>query len=189
MRVVMQGPDPEKLAQEIEKAVQEGLNAASEGLNAASEGRAAAEQARAEARQAVDEVRAVLENVRAQSGRGFAYQGPADMIPREAVDISIAFFAMIAFIVVGLPLARAFARRMDRRGEAAAAAPDASPRLERIEQAVDAIAVEIERISENQRYASRLMNEMRGLPQPNGEAGWAGSERTAEPVPRRDQRG
>lgn len=188
MRVVMQGPDPDKLAQDIEKAVQEGLKAASEGLNAASEGRAAAEQARAEARQAVDEARAAIEQVRYQSGRGFPYQGPPD-IPPEAVDMALGLFAMIAFIVVGLPLARAFARRMDRRGEAAAAAPDASPRLERIEQAVDAIAVEVERISENQRYASRMMQELRGLPQPNGEAGWAGSERTAEPVPRRDQRG
>lgn len=188
MIVVMQGPDPEKLAQEIEKAVSEGLKAASEGLNAASEGRDAANQARIEARQAVDEVRAAMEQVRAQSGQGFAYQGPPE-IPPGAVDISVAFFAMIAFIVVGLPLARAFARRMDRRGEAAAAAPDTSPRLERIEQAVDAIAVEVERISENQRYASRMMQEMRGLPQPNAEVGWAGGERSAEPVARRDQRG
>src|SRR4051812_45348782 len=35
--------------------------------------------------------------------------------PPEVVDISIAFFLTVAAIVIFLPLARAFARRMDRR--------------------------------------------------------------------------
>src|SRR5215208_7028798 len=37
------------------------------------------------------------------------------VVPPEAVTISIAFFIMLAVIIVGLPLARAFARRMDRK--------------------------------------------------------------------------
>ena len=37
-------------------------------------------------------------------------------IPQQAVDISIAFFLTFALVIIGLPLARAFARRMDRRG-------------------------------------------------------------------------
>ena len=37
-------------------------------------------------------------------------------------------------------------------------------RLERIEQAVDSIAVEVERISEAQRFTSRLMAEKSGAP-------------------------
>ncbi len=79
-------------------------------------------------------------------------------IPREAVAISIAFFVMIAVIIVGLPIARAFARRMDRT--AAAPRPQGDPqRLVRIEQAVEAVAVEVERISENQRYVTRLLSE------------------------------
>jgi hypothetical protein len=40
---------------------------------------------------------------------------PGEMIPPQAVDISIAFFLMVAVIIIGLPLARAFARRMDRK--------------------------------------------------------------------------
>jgi regulator of sirC expression with transglutaminase-like and TPR domain len=45
--------------------------------------------------------------------------------------------------------------------------PDAAveDRLERIEQAVDAIAVEVERMSESQRYTTKLLAER--LPTPN----------------------
>src|SRR3981081_3231583 len=39
-----------------------------------------------------------------------------NVIPPQAVDISLAFFLTMAFIIVGLPIARAFARGMDRRG-------------------------------------------------------------------------
>jgi len=37
-------------------------------------------------------------------------------------------------------------------------------RLERIEQAVEAMAIEVERISESQRYLTKLMSEARQLP-------------------------
>ena len=37
-------------------------------------------------------------------------------------------------------------------------------RLQRIEQAVDAIAVEVERIAENQRYATKLLSDKAGTP-------------------------
>jgi hypothetical protein len=88
--------------------------------------------------------------------------------PPQLVDISIAFFVTIATIFIGTPLARAFARRMDRRGAPAAAAPvEVVSRLDRIEQAVDAIAVEVERISEGQRYVTKVMGETRALAAPN----------------------
>jgi hypothetical protein len=37
-------------------------------------------------------------------------------------------------------------------------------RLERIEQAVDSIALEVERVSEGQRFTTRLLSERTGLP-------------------------
>ncbi len=37
-------------------------------------------------------------------------------------------------------------------------------RLERIEQAMDAIAIEVERISENQRFTTKLLSERAGIP-------------------------
>jgi hypothetical protein len=85
-----------------------------------------------------------------------------DVIPPQAVDISLAFFLTVAFIIVGLPLARAFARRMDRRGAGPAQIPgELSAQLSQLNQAVDAIALEVERISEGQRFTTRLLSEQR----------------------------
>lgn len=83
-------------------------------------------------------------------------------IPPQAVDISIAFFLMVAAIIIGLPLARAFARRMDRRGGGAPQlSAEVSSQLAHLNQAVDAIALEVERISEGQRFTTRLLSEQR----------------------------
>lgn len=41
-----------------------------------------------------------------------------------------------------------------------------SARIERIEQAVDSIAVEVERISENQRFTTKLLSEREGVAVP-----------------------
>jgi hypothetical protein len=80
-------------------------------------------------------------------------------IPQQAVDISIAFFLTMAAIIIGLPLARAFARRMDRRNAPAQIPNEISSQLSQLNQAVDAIALEVERISEGQRYTTRLLSE------------------------------
>lgn len=87
---------------------------------------------------------------------------PGEIIPPEAVDISIAFFIMVAVIIIGLPLARAFARRMDRKGAGTAQMPgEVSAQLAHLNQAVDAIALEVERITEGQRFTTRLLTEQR----------------------------
>jgi hypothetical protein len=82
-------------------------------------------------------------------------------IPQQAVDISIGFFLTVAIIIIGLPLARAFARRMDRRGGTAQVSNEVSSQLAHLNQAVDAIALEVERISEGQRFTTRLLSEQR----------------------------
>ena len=100
---------------------------------------------------------------------------PPDGMPQGAVDLTLAFFFTVAVIALGVPLARAFARRMDRKGQIAVAAATPSntdPRLERIEQAIEAIAIEVERVSEGQRFANRLMGEIRALPAPNPLEHW-----------------
>ena len=81
-------------------------------------------------------------------------------IPPEAVDISIAFFITVAAIIILLPLARAIARKMDRRS-VQQVSPEVSTQLEHLNRAVDAIAVEVERISEGQRFTTRLLTEQR----------------------------
>lgn len=86
---------------------------------------------------------------------------PNNVIPPQAVDISIAFFLTIAAIIIGLPLARAFARRMDRRSTGAQIPGEISTQLAQLNQSVDAIALEVERISEGQRFTTRLLSEQR----------------------------
>jgi hypothetical protein len=77
------------------------------------------------------------------------------------VDISIAFFVTIAIIIIGLPIARAIARRMDRRATPVQIPNEVSAQLNQLNQAVDAIALEVERISEGQRFTTRLLSEQR----------------------------
>ncbi len=79
-------------------------------------------------------------------------------IPPQVVNISVAFFVMCAVMVIGWPLARAFGKRIERRGDTVAVSPAMADQLHRIEQAVDTMAVEIERISESQRFMARLQN-------------------------------
>jgi hypothetical protein len=86
---------------------------------------------------------------------------PNEIIPQQAVDISIAFFLTVALIIIGLPLARAFARRMDRKGGTGQIPSEVTAQLAHLSQAVDAIAVEVERISEGQRFTTRLLSEQR----------------------------
>lgn len=82
--------------------------------------------------------------------------GPADVIPPQAVDISYAFFAMVAFIIIGWPFSRAFGRRLERNASANALSPAVTEQLRRIEQGVEAMALEVERISEAQRYLTKV---------------------------------
>ena len=81
-----------------------------------------------------------------------------NIIPPQAVDIAIGFFIMCAVMVVGWPLARAFGRRIERKSDTPAVNPAMSQQLQRIEQAVDAMSIEIERISESQRFMAKLQN-------------------------------
>jgi hypothetical protein len=86
-----------------------------------------------------------------------------DLVPRGAVEISFAFFGSIAFMVVGVPIARAFARWLDRRSLASASTSqlDAAlqARIEAMERNIDTVAIEVERVSEGQRFTNRLLEQ------------------------------
>jgi hypothetical protein len=79
--------------------------------------------------------------------------------PRGRFDPNIAGPAVLAMLVVlALPVSIAWARRIMRgKPQPPAASPDQARRLERIEQAVDTIAIEVERISEGQRFITKLL--------------------------------
>jgi hypothetical protein len=89
-------------------------------------------------------------------------QPPIDQIPPQAVTISIAFFAACAVTIIAIPVIRAWSRWLDRRGQAQA--PEVDGRLDRIEQAIEAVAIEVERVSEGQRFTNRLMGDLHKIP-------------------------
>jgi archaellum component FlaC len=70
--------------------------------------------------------------------------------------------AVIFIIFVLSPIAFAISRTIWKRGSRPVALPastDTTQRLERIEQSVEAIAIEIERVSEGQRFVTRIMTD------------------------------
>ena len=88
-----------------------------------------------------------------------------DHIPPEVVELAKVVFFTITVMVLGLPLIRAFTRRWDRPVISDKPSAEISARLERIEQAVEAVAIEVERIAEAQRFSAKLMSEQqRSLP-------------------------
>jgi hypothetical protein len=92
----------------------------------------------------------VIAGVDVHPGRG------EPMIPPQVVDLAYGFYAMLAVRVIGWPLARAWGRRLERGGASAALSPAMGEQLQRIEQAVEAMSLEVERISEAQRYLTKL---------------------------------
>jgi hypothetical protein len=77
----------------------------------------------------------------------------------SGVFVPIVFFICIAATAIGVPIARAYARRLDREPRQPSLPPDVTARLERMEQAIDSIAIEVERISEGQRFTTKLLSE------------------------------
>jgi hypothetical protein len=77
-------------------------------------------------------------------------------IPAGAMDIAIGFFVTCVVVVIGWPISRALGRRYERRGQTQLIDASVADQLQRIEQAVEAVAIEVERISESQRFLARL---------------------------------
>jgi hypothetical protein len=79
----------------------------------------------------------------------------------DGVWIPILAISCAPIIAIGMPIARAYARRLESK-PAAAIPHDVTARLERMEQAIDSIAIEVERISEGQRFTTKLLSERVG---------------------------
>jgi hypothetical protein len=77
-------------------------------------------------------------------------------VPGELIPIVL--FICGAVTAIGVPIARAWAKRLER-SPGPSIAPDVQARLERMEQALDSIAIEVERISEGQRFTTKLLAE------------------------------
>ncbi len=82
----------------------------------------------------------------------------------EDIVVPALFFATLIIPALGIPLVRAFVRRQELRPMTAPLSPEILSRLDRIEAIVESVAVEVERLSEGQRFTTRLLSE--GAAQP-----------------------
>ena len=85
---------------------------------------------------------------------------PDNQIPPQAESIAIAFFVVIGAVIIGLPIMRAIARRIERGAPQPAQIPnDVRQQLQQLSASVEAIAIEVERISEGQRFTTKVLSE------------------------------
>jgi hypothetical protein len=84
--------------------------------------------------------------------------------PALVGGVALMFFLTVIIVAVGIPLVRALSRKWERQATSPGVPPEVERRLERIEQAVEAIAVEVERVGEGQRFTNHIVAELRGLP-------------------------
>ena len=94
---------------------------------------------------------------------------------QEDIVVPLAGMCMIVVLALGIPFVRALSRRWERESLQPKTPPEVAARLERIEHAVEAVAIEVERISEGQRFTTKLLSERGGEASPAG--GVRGEER------------
>jgi hypothetical protein len=82
---------------------------------------------------------------------------------REVMTLSILSIIFIMF-PLAIGAARAIFKRSARPGPPPAVFTETAQRLERLEASVDAIAIEIERVSEGQRFVTKLLSESQPAP-------------------------
>ena len=81
-----------------------------------------------------------------------------DIPPPFLIPIVGMVVGTVAMILLVYPFVRVFTRRLEQRGQTPLPA-EVTARLARIEAAVDSIAIEVERISENQRFLTKLQTQ------------------------------
>lgn len=119
----------------------------------------------------LDERIVQLESDIASTGRQLT-SAPAGTLSTEQSDLPRAFdifspaqftaLSIVFTILVFFPLAISASRLMWKRAKQPLAVPaiqgEAAQRLERLEQSLEAVAIEVERISEGQRFVTRLLS-------------------------------
>jgi hypothetical protein len=90
-----------------------------------------------------------------ETGTSVPVDPPLDIPPRLE-NLGYALFLMIAIVAVGKPLARALGSVIERRSLKPAMPAEFGARLERIEQGIESVSIEVERISESQRYLLKV---------------------------------
>jgi hypothetical protein len=103
-----------------------------------------------------------------ENGKTFTIQQvPPQLMPLASMaqETALGLMGLLAAIFILGPFARMIARRMEKRPELRAAEnrdhliQQQMHQLEQLQQSIDAMSVEVERISESQRFQSKLMVE------------------------------
>lgn len=95
---------------------------------------------------------------------------------KEIMTLSVLSIVLI-FFPLAFGAARAIWKRSSRPGPPPAVFTETAERLERLEASVDAIAIEIERVSEGQRFVTKLLSESQPAP------ALGAGQRTPETIP------
>jgi hypothetical protein len=164
---------------ELQREIQEAVRAATEAARDARIAQSDADAARADAVAAQRQpgtivfptngpdpditVRVDRLGIHVQQGTTSTIVPIRDVVPDGLVKISWAFAAAVGFLCIGWPIARAIARYIDRRGSAAAQESalrrQFESRFENMERNLDTVAVEMEKVSEAQRFTTRVLTE------------------------------
>jgi hypothetical protein len=111
------------------------------------------------------EIEKQLSDADANVARAAAIPGavvpPRPPPPREGPPEEFWVLSGIFMFVIGMPIAIAYARRIWRRSTGAISAlpQEIYDRFNRLDQAVDAVAIEVERVGEGQRFLTRSLGE------------------------------
>ena len=81
-------------------------------------------------------------------------------IPDEVIPLVGMIMGIVMTMVIMLPIARAIGRWIDRRTDRSLVKiADVAPQIRQLQESVDAMAVELERIGESQRFMAKLAAE------------------------------
>ena len=93
---------------------------------------------------------------------GATYEPPRPIVPRNGPPEEFFVLGGVFIIFVMMPMAIAMSRRLWKRAAVSVSSEmpaEMTDRLNRMEQAIDAVAVELERVGEGQRYVTRVSTE------------------------------
>jgi hypothetical protein len=154
LSLVQATPAPEVTRDQLREQIRQQVQ------QATAEARAAAQEGVRAAREAAGTGRATV-----GPGQAITIQRPFDPnndIPPRAQEVAIAFFVMAAVCIVGFPIMRAIGKRIERAAPAPMQVPaELQSQMQHLMQSVDAIAIEVERISEGQRFTTKMLAEKR----------------------------
>ena len=145
--------------QQVKKAVADDKQSKADARRATTDAKKAQSDAKTQVKQAQDQSGGIPTTAPPP-----AFPNNSDDIPPQVMNVISMTFTFIAVLALGIPLVRVFVRRFDRKTQSLqVTAPDLAPALRTLQESVDAMAIEVERISEGQRFTSKLLAERAAL--------------------------